>query len=180
MIRRTYPEMQQIMRRITNIIHKYVPDAEIKMIDMEHAYAQTTIPPYPFSHEKVKIEFNRKLIEHGTWEQIEDSLAHEIAHVLQADRDDLSGAASGWHTEEWGNITRALGGSEELGLFYQNVLFPPRYIYRCADCGYAVNVSERREMPMISPRITTHKNMTGHHKWYVLDETTGRRWTEQH
>jgi hypothetical protein len=181
---RTYPEIQQVMRRIEAIVHDYIPDAEVKIFDSNQLYAYT-FPPS--EGKKVIIRFSRMLVESGTWEQIEETVAHEIAHVLQADKYDTSAVDSGWHTEEWGDISQALGGSGKTS-YYPDVLFPPRYKYRCADCGYMTNVYERRykspishgEISVLLPGVTEHVTATGHHKWYVLDELTGRRWTKTH
>jgi GAF domain-containing protein len=170
------------MRRIEAIIRKYVPDAEVGIFRSNRFYAYTHI-----EGNKVIIEFSKRLVESGTWEQIEDTIAHEIAHVLQADREDKSAANYNWHTEEWSDIARALGSDITMPPF-RNVNEPQRYKYRCADCGYTTNVSEvrhkalailhRDKMPMLSSDVTRHGTTTGHHKWYVLDELTGRRWTE--
>jgi predicted SprT family Zn-dependent metalloprotease len=175
---RTYPEIQQVMRRIEAIVHKYVPDAEVKIAPSARPYAVTYTPRLHSNGGKVVMEFSKRLVESGTWEQIENVVAHEIAHVLAADRDDLSGADSGWHTEEWGDIAQALGGSREVD-YYLDVLFQPRYKYRCADCGYTITFSEERHgAPETSPIVYRHGRTTGHYKWYVLDELTGKRWTE--
>jgi predicted SprT family Zn-dependent metalloprotease len=182
---RTYDEMQQVLRRIKQIVHKYVPDAEVKIVPSGTFYAATYMPSPNSNGGKVVMQFSQMLLETGTWEQIEETAAHEIAHVLAADRDDESGAVIGWHTEEWGDIAQALGGDKEIN-YYQNVLFQPRYKYRCADCGYTVNASEGRhgapptspgEITVLSPGVARHRIKTGHHKWYVLDELTGKRFT---
>jgi hypothetical protein len=182
---RTYPEIQQVMRRIKQIVRKYIPNAEVQVVPSDTFYAATYIPPFPNEGSKVSINFSRMLIESGTWEQIENNVAHEIAHVLQADIDDNSAAEIGWHTKEWSDIARALGGSGGMD-YYPNVLYQQRYKYRCADCGYTTNASEERHrMPAISPGkisalssgVAKHVTATDHHKWYVLDELTGKRFT---
>jgi predicted SprT family Zn-dependent metalloprotease len=175
MIFRTYDEIQQVMRRITDIIHKYVPDAEIKMIDTEHAYAQTTVyRPYPFRRRKVKMEFSRKLIEHGTWEQIEDTVAHEIAHVLSADR---YRNPIEQHNTEWEDIALALGSNAKITEYYPNVEEPQRYKFRCASCGYTAN-KETLQNTALFGDVSAHMYDAGHRRWYVLDRITGERWTE--
>jgi predicted SprT family Zn-dependent metalloprotease len=182
---RTYPEIQQVMRRIEAIVRKYIPDAEVKIVPSDTFYAATYIPSLHSKGKKVVMGFSQMLVENGTWEQIEDTVAHEIAHVMSADRHDKSAADSGWHTEDWGDITRALGGSGGMD-YYPDVLFPPRYKYRCADCGYTTNASEGQhgmpatspgEISVLSPGVARHGMETGHHKWYVLDELTGKRFT---
>jgi hypothetical protein len=184
---RTYPEMQQVMRRIEAIVHRFIPDAEVKIVPSDTFYASTYISPFPSESKKVIIRFSQMLIESGTWEQIEDTVAHEIAHVMSADRDNKSAANSGWHTREWSDIARALGASGGIGDYYPDVLYPPKYKYRCADCGYTANVSEERhrmpatspgEISILSSDVAIHGIATGHHKWYVLDELTGKRFTE--
>jgi predicted SprT family Zn-dependent metalloprotease len=176
---RTYPEMQQVMRRIEAIVHKYIPDAEVRFVSSDKTFASTDLPPLRNKNErKVIIEFNLTLIETATWEEIENVVAHEIAHALAADRYDRTAADIDWHTDEWKDITRALGGSGTIDI-YQDVLYPQRYKYRCANCGYTTNVSEPRfKMPKTLQGVAEHGIATGHHKWYVLDEVTGRRWTE--
>jgi hypothetical protein len=183
---RTYPEIQQVMRRIEAIVHKYVPDAEVQIVPFDAFYAATYIPPFPSERGKVIIKFSQMLVESGTWEQIENNIVHEIAHVLQADRDDKSAMNYAWHTKEWSDIARALGGSGGMD-YYPNVLYPQRYKHRCADCGYTTTASEEWPMmPATSPGkiavlssdVAKHIKDTGHHKWYVLDEVTGKRWTE--
>jgi hypothetical protein len=184
---RTYDEMQQVMRRIKQIVHKYIPDAEVKIAPSVKFYAITSIPPFRNKKsEKVIMEFSRRLVESGTWEQIEDTVAHEIAHVLAADRDDKSVANYNRHTEEWADIARALGSDITMPPF-PNVEKPQRYKYRCADCGYTTSAFKGRrrtsatsygEILVLSPGIDRHREETGHHKWHVLDEVTGRRWTE--
>jgi hypothetical protein len=176
---RTYPEIQQVMRRIEAIVHKFIPNAEVQIVPSDRFYASTAVPVLNGEGEKIVVQFNRKLVESGTWEQIENSVAHEIAHVLAADRDDESAADIGWHTEEWGDIARALGGSGKSS-YYPDVLWPQRYKYRCADCGYTTSArSDPDEMP-VSSNVTKHGTATGHRRWYVLDELTGKRWTETH
>jgi hypothetical protein len=186
MMIRTYPEIQQVVRRIEAIVHRFIPNAEVQIVPSDTFYAATYIPPLHSNGEKVIMQFSRMFVESGPWEQIESTVAHEIAHVMSADRHDESAADYGGHTEEWGDIARALGGSREMD-YYRDVLSQPRYKYRCADCGYTVNASEGRhgmpatsldEMSVLSPGVARHRIKTGHHKWYVLDELTGKRWTE--
>jgi hypothetical protein len=189
MMIRTYPEIQQVMRRIEAIVRKYVPDAEVGIFDSNQFYAYTHFPQFHSEGEKVIIEFSKRLVESGTWEQIEDTVAHEIAHVLQADRDDKSAMDYDWHTKEWGNIAQALGSDITMPPF-PNVEELQRYKYRCADCGYMTTVSEERyrapailrhgRMSAPSSDVAKHVAATGHHEWYVLDELTGRRWTKTH
>jgi hypothetical protein len=180
---RTYPEIQQVMRRIEAIVHKYVPGAEVKIFNSNKFYAVTDMPSLPSDGGKVIIRFSRMLVESGTWEQIEETMAHEIAHVLQADSDDLWATGKDFHSKEWEDIAWALGEKRMNGelSYYPDVLYPPRYKYRCADCGYTTNVPEtRRRPPEPLFDVTRHGMKTGHYKWYVLDEVTGRRWTETH
>jgi predicted SprT family Zn-dependent metalloprotease len=169
---RTYPEIQQVVHRIKQIVRKYIPDAEVQIVPSDTVYAETYIPPLRSKGKKVIIRFSQTLVESGTWEQIENTLVHEIAHVLQG------GTRGHWHTEEWGDIARALGGTGEMD-YYPDVLSPPRYKYRCADCGYTTYVTETPyRIPEISFGVLEHGETTGHRKWYVLDELTGRRWTK--
>jgi hypothetical protein len=185
---RTYEEIDQVMRRIEAIVHKYIPNAGVMIAPLVDFYATTHIPPRRSSGRRVIMQFSRNLIERGTWEQIEDTVAHEIAHVMSADRHDESAAKHGWHTGEWGDIARALGSDITMPPF-PNVDELQRYKYRCADCGYTTTVSEERhrmpaispgEISVLSPDIAIHGRTTGHRKWYVLDEVTGKRWTETH
>jgi predicted SprT family Zn-dependent metalloprotease len=181
---RTYEEIQQVMRRIKTIVHKYIPDAEVQIVPSDTFYAATYIPSLHMT-KKIIMQFNKRLVESGTWEQIESVVAHEIAHVLQADLLDYSAPRSNWHTKEWGNIAQALGSDITMSPF-PNVDELQRYKYRCADCGYMTTVSEERHgMPAISPGkivlssdVAKHIRDTDHGKWYVLDEVTGKRWTE--
>jgi predicted SprT family Zn-dependent metalloprotease len=185
---RTYPEIQQVMRRIEAIVHKYVPDAEVEIFNSNQSYAATYMPPL-HGTKKIIMQFSNRLVESGTWEQIEETMAHEIAHVLQADLLDDSAPQSSWHTKEWGNIARALGSDITMPPF-PNVDKQQRYKYRCADCGYTTTVSEERyrapailrhgRMSAPSSDVAKHVAATGHHEWYVLDELTGRRWTKTH
>jgi len=188
---RTYDEIRQVLRRIENIVHKYDPAAEIKIVPTDWFYAQTIIPRDLWglrnTDRKVVIELSQNLIESGTWEEIEDVLAHEIAHILAAARtyEEKLG-----HTTEWKNIARALGSSaKSWGDIYPHLKHPPRYKIRCADCGYTVLGAWPRaaeasydqlgfEPRPESSEMMKHIEKTGHHKWYVLDEVTGRRWTE--
>jgi hypothetical protein len=186
---RTYEEIDQVMRRIEAIVHKYIPNAGVMIAPFVDYYATTHIPPRRSSGRRVIIQFSRNLIERGTWEQIEDTVAHEIAHVLAADRDDKSAAEHDWHTGEWGDIAQALGSDITMPPF-PNVEELQRYKYRCADCGYMTTVSEERykaltilhhgRMSAPSSDVAEHVAATGHHEWYVLDEMTGRRWTKTH
>jgi hypothetical protein len=182
---RTYEEIDQVMRRIEAIVHRFIPDAEVKIVPSDTFYAATYIPPLRSKGKKVVMGFSQMLIENGTWEQIENTVAHEIAHVMSADRHDKNAADIGWHTEDWGDIAQALGGSREMD-YYPGVLYPQRYKYRCADCGYTTTASEGNhrtllislgEMSVLSPGVAEHRRETGHHKWYVLDELTGKRFT---
>jgi predicted SprT family Zn-dependent metalloprotease len=185
---RTYEEIQQVMRRIKAIVHKYIPDAEVKIVPSDTFYAATYIPSLHMT-KKIIMQFNKRLVESGTWEQIEDVVAHEIAHVLQADLLDDSAPRSNWHTEEWSDIAQALGSDITMPPF-PNVDELQRYKYRCADCGYMTTVSEERyrapailrhgRMSAPSSDVAKHVAATGHRKWYVLDELTGRRWTKTH
>jgi hypothetical protein len=181
---RTYAEVQQVLRKIREMVHRFIPDAEVGTtlpfaappLGLRYFYAITQIPRP--GKKRIKMIFNLDFLEYATWEQIENVVAHEIAHVLAADRYSKKAADYGWHTDEWRDITRALGGTGELGQgLYANVLFKPRYQLRCADCGYITEVPHGEQI-MPVPYFFTHRKETGHRKWYVLDKVTGRRWVE--
>jgi predicted SprT family Zn-dependent metalloprotease len=181
---RTYDEMQQVIRRIKQIVHKFIPDAEIRIVPTGWFYGHATLPDA--SNKRVKIELAQHLIETGTWEQIENVVAHEIAHILAADRHLAD--RYGWHTTEWKNIALALGGSGEKKDYYENTDYPARYKIRCAHCGYTVlgpdmwprsaEASYGLEPRPRSSKMNEHIEKTGHNKWHFLDMVTGRRWTD--
>jgi predicted SprT family Zn-dependent metalloprotease len=184
MVFRTYDEMQQVMHRIKQMVYRFIPDAEIRIVPSGWFYGRITLPHA--SNKKVKIELEQDLIEHGTWEQIENVVAHEIAHALAAGRTYEEKLE---HRTDWKNIAHALGSKGKIAEFYPNVNHPLRYKIRCADCGYTVLGArpQAAEVPSSqlefelhpeSSEMTKHIEKTGHHRWYVLDEVTGRRWTE--
>jgi predicted SprT family Zn-dependent metalloprotease len=183
---RTYDEIQQVIRRIKQIVHKFIPDAEIEIVPTGWFYGHATLPDA--SSKRVKIELAQHLIETGTWEQIENVVAHEIAHILAADRHLAD--RYGWHTTEWKNITLALGGSGEKKDYYENTDYPARYKIRCAHCGYTVlgpdmwprsaEASYGLEPRPRSSEVNEHIEKTGHNKWHFLDMVTGRRWTDSY
>jgi hypothetical protein len=178
------------MRRIKNIVHKYDPAAEIKIVPTDRFYARTIIPrdlwSFRNTDRKVVIELSQHLIEGGTWEEIEDVLAHEIAHILAAARTYEEKLE---HTTDWYDIARALGSIGKIKDFFEDTENPIRYKIRCANCGYTVlGTWPRRakashdqlgfELRPENSKTNEHIEKTGHHKWYILDEVTGRRWTE--
>jgi hypothetical protein len=176
---RTYDEMQQVLRRIEDIVHKYVPAAEIKIVPFTTYYAQTIIPydwGFRRSDGTIIIELAQNLIESGTWEEIEDVIAHEIAHVLDSERFNITTR----HGEDWRTIARALGSSaKSWGDVYPHLRYPKRYKFRCADCGYTF-VSGWKD-PGSNAEPHEHYKMTGrgHEKWFVYDELTGQRWAKK-
>jgi predicted SprT family Zn-dependent metalloprotease len=184
---RTYDEMQQVIRRIKQIVHKFIPDAEIEIVPAEWYYGHIRLPGYNNSDKRVNIALAQDLIERGTWEQIENTVAHEIAHALAAGRtyEEKLG-----HTTDWRNIARALGSSGKTKDFYEDTENPIKYKIRCADCGYTVLGAWPRAAEILSSQLgielrpessemMKHIEKTGHHKWYFLDMVTGRRWTDE-
>jgi len=172
---RTYQEIQEVLRRIKRIAGRYLTNVHIGIVNDASFYMAITMSP---NNDSTSLYIRRDLLENGTWEQIEDSLAHEIAHVIETERFNITDT----HGQDWYDIARALGSKGEAFEFYPNVKHPLRYKFRCADCGYTVlgiNDSPLHCKEAYNHMYyTTRYDKTRHNKWYVLDEITGRRWTE--
>jgi len=160
---RTYQETRNIMDKVENLVHKYLPDFEVKLIG-----ARTNVWGRIYLNPKTKvIEINRSLVEQGSWEEIYDNTVHEISHALESNRDI---GTSTTHTQEWRDITRALGGSGQQRGVYNAEEYLPRYKFTCATCGFEYTTPNKAD-PWI-------RNGHGFHKvWYVRDIITGNKWS---
>lgn len=168
---RNYQETQQVLRKVEDLVHRYLPDFEVKLVGERTRFWGAAIygkPPYETRTHNV-IELNRALIEQGSWEEIQDAVVHEIAHVLESGRYNVKVE----HSNEWRDITRALGGSGMPIAKRPSISTPtPRYRFRCAICGFEFHSPNQHSAPSEFERnhSPTHKT------FYVLDEITGKKW----
>ncbi len=101
-------------------------------------------------------------------EMLEDTVAHEVAHIISYA---LHGSDGGDHGHHWQRTMKALGqtpdrtysGTDEQLLAGKNMT---RHIYRC-ECGYELNMSAKRHNNILRGSVVFHKGCRGKTLTYV-------------
>lgn len=163
---RSYPEIQAVVRRLDDLVHKYLPDYNIVITHPKNIpHVGENMP------RKKEIRLNRDLLEQASLEDIEGVVRHEIAHTFQIPK-------SSDHGNDFQSIARSLGS--KFTTSRSNLGFgtkPPRFRYRCVTCGLEF-MSPRITLPEMEMRNQDEpmSHAFDHQDFYVMDMITRQKW----
>jgi len=163
--------MQALLRKIEAEVHRYMPDyivraSLIRGFNGEKSRVKLNLPPRGITIASnatydMLIEIGLQYLEEAPYEDVMDTVKHEIAHSFSDSGEEDS------HGKDWKNIARVMGAIPSEYSAFKPHLRQPRYTFRSQD-GDVYQSYKPMEIAPGEPHLPG--------RYYVKDVITGQKW----